>query len=98
MSYEKEIRKHRRIAILRFLKDSPGYTSNASVLADITLSLGVPSTYDQIVTEAAWLQEQGFARYDSQADYPVITATARGVEIASGIATHPEIQRPRPRA
>lgn len=95
--YAKEIRRHRRIAILRFLKDSPEYTSNASLLTDVLRGVGVTSTFDQVVTELTWLQEQGFASFDPHATYPVVTATARGVEIAQGVASHPEIQRPRPK-
>lgn len=97
MSYANEVRKHRRLSILRFLKDSPEYTSNASLLSDVLRGLGVNSTFDQVVTELTWLQEQDFVRFDPHATYPVVTATGRGIEIAAGIATHPEIQRPRPR-
>lgn len=97
MSYADEIRRHRRIAILRFLEASPEYTSNASLLVDVLRGVGVTSTFDQVVTELAWLQEQGLVKFDPHAGYPVVTATARGAEIALGVATHPDIQRPRPR-
>lgn len=92
--YAAEIRRHRRIAILRFLKDSPEYTSNASLLTDVLRGVGVTSTFDQVVTEFVWLQEQGFVSFDPKASLPVVTVTRRGVEIADGIATHPDIQRP----
>jgi len=98
MNYANEIRKHRRIAILRFLSDSPEYTSNASLLTDVLRGVGVTSTFDQVTTELVWLQQNGFVTFDPHASYPVVTSTASGAEIASGIATHPEIQRPRPRA
>ena len=58
--------------------------------------LGLPSSRDQVVTELAWLKEQGLVSYD-EADFLVVTATGRGVDIARGLATHPDIQRPNPR-
>lgn len=95
--YASTLRKHRRLAILRHLADCAEYTGNASILQDVLRGLGLPSTRDQIVTELSWLREQDFLGFDDRADFIVVTATARGVEIARGIATHPEVQRPTPR-
>jgi len=95
--YLKTIGRHRRLAILRHLEAIPEYTGNASILQDVLKGLGLASSRDQIVTELAWLREQGFVTFDPSADFVVVTATARGVDIARGLATHPEIQRPSPR-
>lgn len=95
--YADTLRRHRRLAILRHLEAIPEYTGNASILQDVLRGLGLPTSRDQIVTELAWLQEQGFVTYDASADFVVVTATARGVDIARGLASHPEIQRPSPR-
>lgn len=95
--YAETLRKHRRLAILRHLEAIPEYTGNASILQDVLRGLGLPVSRDQVVTELAWLKEQGFVTYDSGADFVVVIATARGVDIARGLATHPEIQRPGPR-
>lgn len=95
--YASTVRRHRRLAILRHLADCAEYTGNASILQDVLRGLGLPSTRDQVVTELAWLKEQGFVSYEDRAEFIVVTATARGVEIAKGIATHPEVQRPSPR-
>lgn len=95
--YAETLRKHRRLAILRHLEAIPEYTGNASILQDVLRGLGLPVSRDQVVTELAWLKEQGFVTYDSGADFVVVTATARGVDIARGLATHPDIQRPSPR-
>lgn len=97
IQYAETLRKHRRLAILRHLEAIPEYTGNASILQDVLRGLGLPVSRDQVVTELAWLMEQGFVSYDSGADFVVVTATARGVDIARGLATHPEIQRPGPR-
>ncbi|GAB5433150.1 MAG: hypothetical protein EpisKO_25200 [Epibacterium sp.] len=98
MSYADELRKHARIAILRFLEDAPRYTSNVSMLATQLPRVGIAFTRDQVTTEAHWLKEQGLVDLEDHAGFVVIAATTRGVEIAQGIARHPEIQRPRPGA
>lgn len=95
--YAETIRRHRRIAILRHLEGCAEYTSNASILQSVLAGVGVTSTRDQVVTELAWLREQGLVDCDDRADFVVVMATLRGVEIARGIATHPQIQRPSPR-
>jgi ABC-type branched-subunit amino acid transport system ATPase component len=98
MNYNNTVRMHRRLAILRHLEACVDYTSNASILGDVLDGVGVTSTRDQVITELAWLKETGFITYEDRADFIVAEATRRGVEIARGIATHPDIQRPGPRA
>lgn len=95
--YASTLRKHRRLAILRHLADCAEYTGNASILQDVLRGLGLPSTRDQVVTELTWLREQGFVAFEDRAEFIVVTASARGVELAKGIATHPDVQRPSPR-
>lgn len=97
--YEATLRKHRRLAILRFLEKSHTFTSNVSILTDVLNSntIGIDTTRDQTTTELAWLAENGFVTLAGQSDFWVATATARGVEIALGRARHPEVQRPSPR-
>lgn len=97
--YGATLRRHRRLAILRFLQASPTYTSNVSILTDVLNSdlIGIDTSRDQATTELAWLEENGFVKLGGQPDFRVATATARGVDIALGRATHPDIQRPSPR-
>jgi hypothetical protein len=96
--YAETLRRHARIVILRVLEGAPGYRSNASILSDMLPRLGVSYTRDQIVTELTWLEEQGLVELEELGTVRVATATGRGVEIAQGIARHPDIQRPRPGA
>ncbi len=93
-TYLATLRKHRRLAILRHLEACLDYTSNASILTDVLDGVGVTSSRDQVVTELAWLRENGFVSFDDAGDFLVVEATARGVEIARGRAVHPDIQRP----
>ncbi len=95
--YTQTLRRHRRLAILRHLEGCADYTSNASILADVLAGVGLPSSRAQVVTELAWLRENGFVSYDDRADFIVVEATQAGVEIARGMSRHPEIQRPRAR-
>lgn len=97
MSYRNTIIKHRRLAILRHLEACTDYTSNASILVDVLDGVGVASTRSQVITEISWLQDNGFVRFDQTGDFVVVEATTEGVEIARGLAQHPEIQRPSPR-
>lgn len=96
--YPETLSRHRRIGILRYLEMAPHYSSNSSILADVLHGLGLTSTHDQVVTELTWLKEQGYLLIEDLGGIVVATATPRGVEIATGAATHPGIQRPRPRA
>lgn len=91
--------RHRRLAILRFLEASPAYTSNVSILTDVLNSdqIGINTSRDQTTTELSWLAETGFVTLGGREDFRVATATARGVDVALGGATHPDIQRPGPR-
>jgi len=97
--YQETLRRHRRLAILRFLEASPTFTSNVSILTDVLNSdaIGINTSRDQTTTELGWLEEMGFVTLMGQPDFRVATSTARGVDIALGRATHPDIQRPSPR-
>lgn len=97
--YAETLRRHRRLAILRFLEASPTFTSNVSILTDVLNgdTLGIDTSRDQTTTELSWLSENGFVTLAGQPDFRVVTATSRGVDLALGRATHPDIQRPSPR-
>lgn len=95
--YSDTLRRHRRLAILRHLAECAEYTSNASILTDVLYGVGLPTTRSQVITELAWLAEQGMITNDDRGDFVISTATTRGVEIATGLSTHPDIQRPSPR-
>ncbi|WP_313350523.1 hypothetical protein [Paracoccus sp. (in: a-proteobacteria)] len=97
MSYAEDVSRHRRLAVLRHLAEVPEYVSNASILQDVLTRLGLPISYDALLTELMWLREQGFVQFDPDASFIVVTATRRGVDLARGLAAHPGVQRPRPR-
>lgn len=94
MADHKMTTEHRRLAILKHLARAAGYTSNGSILRDVLNGVGVPTTTDQLITAMAWLDEQELAVMTDHGDFVVMTATARGVEVAEGNATHPGVKRP----
>ena len=81
-AYPDLVRKHRRLAILRYLAECADYTSNASILQSVLAGVGVASSRDQVVTEVVWLADQGFATFEDREQFVVVTATGAGVEIA----------------
>lgn len=97
MSYAEDVSRHRRLAVVRYLAEVPEYVSNASILQDVLTRLGLAVSYDALVTELMWLREQGFVAFDPEASFIVVTGTRRGVDLARGLASHPGVQRPRPR-
>jgi hypothetical protein len=97
-SYLEILAMDRRREVLRFLTDCGDYTSNGDVLLTFLNAIGIKSTRDGMITDLCWLQEQGFVALEDRQEFIVVTATERGVEIASGLARHPGVSRPRPRA
>lgn len=98
MNYDAFNRKHRRLAILRTLEQAPGYKSNEAILTQMANALAIVSTRDQVRSELTWLQENGLVTVEEIVGLLIATATQRGVEIAQGLAGHPDIAKPSPRA
>ncbi|WP_425072569.1 hypothetical protein [Sagittula sp. S175] len=97
--YAKELREHARLAILIMLEDAPNYTTNASMITDLLVKVGIPYSRAQVITELHWLKDNHFITLENpMRDLWVATATVEGCEIATGRARHPDIQRPRPRS
>lgn len=91
-------REERRLVILRLLSEQPGYRSNSSILHAGLMHLGVPASRDEVTTDLHWLQEQGLLTLDQATEnVTVATITARGHDVASGMAVVPGISKPAPR-
>ncbi|HYC03700.1 MAG TPA: ArsR family transcriptional regulator [Azospirillaceae bacterium] len=90
-------RQHLRLMLLRLLAETPGYAANECLLADAVRSLGVAATGDQVRGELAWLAEAGLVTVERIAGLAIATGTARGEEVARGLAVHPGVRRPAPR-
>ena len=95
--YRDLVRRDRRRDILAFLDASAEYTSNGEVIRDVLNHRGIGSTSDEVRTELWWLREQGFVDLEDHGHFVVVTARQRGLEIARGLARHPEVSLPVPR-
>ena len=93
------ITKNRRLAILRFLAEDADYSHNTSVLQSALAQIGHGVPRDVVEAGAAWLDEQELATIDRVEDLPVtvLRITARGLDVARGLAIHPGVDRPLPR-
>lgn len=96
MSYHETVAEHRRLAILKHLELVSGYTANASILTDVVNGVGVTSTRAQVEADLTWLEEAGLVTLNRAGDFIVVTATARGVDVAHGRSSVEGVKRPRP--
>lgn len=92
--YDDIIRAHLRITILRILLESPSYTSNDSMITDLTKIYAITPSRDKTRTELAWLKEQGLVETDGEGKLIIATLTMRGEEAANGCITVPGVKRP----
>jgi Fe2+ or Zn2+ uptake regulation protein len=93
MNYDQFNRKHRRLSILRILEGAPGYASNEAILHQMVNHFGITSTRDQVRGELAWLGELGLVKVEDLGSLMMAKATERGIDIAQGMAHHPDIAR-----
>ena len=97
-SYFEHLREERRLVILRLLSEFAGYTANSSILSSGLAHLGVPASRDQVHTELDWLAEQGLlTQEDLGIGVRTATLTARGDDVAKGLAVVSGVKRPSPR-
>ena len=92
--FERVVREHLRITILKILLDSPSYTMNDSMITDLTGSYGQTPSRDKTRTEIFWLKEQGLVRTDGESRLIIATLTERGADVARGRVTVPGVKRP----
>ena len=97
-TFADHLRENRRLVLLRLLEESPGYQANSSTLHAGLNFIGVPGSRDDINTDLAWLQEQGYVALREAVDgVRVATLTARGHDVATGQAIVPGVRRPGPK-
>lgn len=97
MDFNEHLAQDRRLVILRFLAKAPGYELNASVLQSACDSVGHNVSRAVILADIEWLKEGGLVTAEDVHSIKVATATNRGLDVASGRATHPGVKRPAPK-
>jgi len=88
--------EHRRLTILRFLAEDPGYTVNSSMIADVLPEWGHSVSRDALHADLAWLDEQGLIDAHARSSVYVAQLTQRGADVAAGRASVPGVKRPGP--
>lgn len=96
-SYLEDLRRHRRLVILRILSEVPTNRANASLLRAGVESVGVPSTRDDMTTDIQWLVDQSLVTSEQHVSVQLVTITARGDDVANGRAIVPGVARPSPK-
>jgi hypothetical protein len=97
-SFAEVLAADRRLVILRILvEEAPGYTANVSILHGAMGTVGHRCTRDQVEGDAAWLAEAGLVTLEHLAiGVTTVTASQRGVDVATGRTVHPGVKRPAP--
>jgi hypothetical protein len=86
----------RRLVILKGLEAAAQYRANLLLLRRYCDAVGHVVSSDRIAADMAWLAEQGLVELDATGPVHVATLTARGLDVATGRAEVPGVQRPQP--
>jgi hypothetical protein len=96
-SFAQTLTEDRRLSLLLGLAETPGYRANAFLLRDAIAQIyGHSASIDQVKTDLAWLAEQGLATTHTTGDVVMATMTARGADVAAGLAHVPGVKKPMP--
>lgn len=96
MNYAEFQTADRRLVILRALESAAQYRANAYLLRRYCDSVGHAVSADRMEADLSWLAEQGLVDRVVSQDVTVVTATSRGLDVASGRAEGPGVARPQP--
>ena len=97
MSFAEYQTTDRRLVLLKGLESAAQYRANAYLLRHFADSVGHVVSADRIEQDLAWLKEQGLITLETQ-PITVATLTERGLDVATGRAVVPGVQRPAPGA
>jgi hypothetical protein len=87
-----------RLVLLRLLEKAPGFRFNSSILRKLMGDkVGYIVPRDKVLTELSWLAEQGLVTLEEGIGCSIATLTSRGLDVATGAASVPGVDRPGPR-
>lgn len=86
----------RRLVLLRALEHAAQYRANAYLLRRFCEAVGHTVSTDRLAADLAWLAEQGLLDLGEAQGVQVATLKARGLDVATGRAQVPGVQRPQP--
>jgi Fe2+ or Zn2+ uptake regulation protein len=98
MSLNEVVTADRRLVLLRLLEQAPGFSANHSILHSALAEFGHTPSRDVVLTDLAWLAEQGLVSTRTALEGKVVVATVtdRGCDVAHARATVPGVKRPSP--
>lgn len=97
MDYQAHFNAALRLCVLQLLAGLPNYRANSSIIQSaVDAAQGFVISRDLLKTHLAWLGEQGFVKTEDLEKLVIATLTARGLEVAQGIATVPGVAKPEP--
>ncbi|MFO1417265.1 MAG: hypothetical protein U1E83_01210 [Methylotetracoccus sp.] len=96
MSFDQFETERRRLEILNLVGEKPGYTANEAVIREQLEGLGHRVSRDRLKADLAWLVEQDLLLAQTPGGVYVVTLTARGSDVARGLARVPGVAKPLP--
>ena len=94
---QKIMTEDRRLVLLRFLSEVPGYKLNIVVLRDAAVTQGHNVTKEVISADAGWLETQGLVTIEKQGyETWLVALTERGKNVAKGAERVPGVKVPEP--
>lgn len=96
MSFATYQEADRRLVILKGLEVAAQYRANAFLLRRYCDAVGHVVSADRIEADLTWLAEMDLLTLDKSSGVTVATLTARGLDVATGRASVPGVQRPMP--
>ncbi len=96
MDFKELVTEDRRLAVLKFLAQTPGYECNEALMQSALDSIGHNVSRDAVLTDFAWLAEQGLVTVAEVIGLTVATITQRGMDVAAGRASVPGVKKPSP--
>jgi Fe2+ or Zn2+ uptake regulation protein len=94
-SLAERLREQCRLVVLQTLSACGDYRLHEYLLLERVRDLGLGTTRDQLRAALAWLAEQGLVSLETIEEAAVPRLTARGQDVAEGLATVPGVARPR---
>ncbi len=89
-------RNDRRLVVLLALEGAAQYKANHYLLHRWCEQMGHSVSQDQIMSDLAWLGEQGLLSLEQSKGVTVATISQRGLDVASARAVVPGVARPAP--
>lgn len=97
-TFAEKLREDRRLVLLRLLSEQRGYSANSSILHAGLQHMGVAATRDEVLTDLAWLEEQGLIKTREPVEGLLVAELrSRGQDVVTGQAVVPGVARPHAR-